>query len=202
MRQANQTSGTTGVCYSCNKLQKPAECRTQVIRAPRFLCRRGKIHKMCSLKEISKWSIALNSIRSRTHIGPRAAKHANHQVRNFIYYTDRHIELDGDSHGPEGRELLNDLIANSPYRRERALKAACSSIKARIGLWNGTLSKLTDLRKSEAAQHGVSRALIDDDCEGCEGGLQEHCTIRHTAHAPRLRRWRRPPRSSRSLPSG
>src|SRR5262252_2038463 len=64
------------------------------------------------------------------------AKHNNDRVRNFIYYIDRHIELDGDSHGPKGRELLDDMIANSPHRGARALRAACSSTKARIGLWN------------------------------------------------------------------
>src|SRR4030088_3440319 len=68
------------------------------------------------------------------------------RVRNFIYYIDRHIELDGDSHGPMGRELLEDLLANSPQRDERALRAACNSIKARIELWNGTLSTLRDKR--------------------------------------------------------
>src|SRR5438105_3647097 len=70
------------------------------------------------------------------------AKHNNDRLRHFIYYIDRHIELDGDRHGPMGRELLNDLIANSPHRSERALQAACGSIEARIELWNGTLSKL------------------------------------------------------------
>jgi hypothetical protein len=70
------------------------------------------------------------------------AKNNNARLRRFIYYIDRHIELDGDSHGPMGRELLSDLIANSPHRGERALQAACSSIEARIRLWNGTLSKL------------------------------------------------------------
>jgi hypothetical protein len=70
------------------------------------------------------------------------AKHDSDRLRHFIYYIDRHIELDGDSHGPMGRELLNDLIANSPHKSERAVQAACSSIKARIELWNGTLSKL------------------------------------------------------------
>jgi hypothetical protein len=70
------------------------------------------------------------------------AKHDNDRLRHVIYYIDRHIELDGDSHGPMGRELLSDLIANSPHRGERALQAACSSIEARIRLWNGTLSKL------------------------------------------------------------
>ena len=48
----------------------------------------------------------------------------NARLRHFIYYIDRHIELDGDSHGPMGRELLSDLIANSPNRGERAGQAA------------------------------------------------------------------------------
>ena len=80
------------------------------------------------------------------------AAHNSDRLRNFIYYIDRHIELDGDSHGPKGRELLEDLVTNSPHSEERARRAACSSIKARIGLWNGTLSKLRDSR-------GVERSL-------------------------------------------
>jgi hypothetical protein len=75
-----------------------------------------------------------------------AAKHDNDRLRHFIYYIDRHIELDGDSHGPKGRELLEDLVANSPDKEERALRAACSSIEARMGLWNGTLSKIRNGR--------------------------------------------------------
>jgi len=80
------------------------------------------------------------------------AKHDYDRLRHFIYYIDRRIELHGDSHGPKGRELLNDLIANSPHGSERALQAACSSIKARISLWNGTLSKLRN-------SHGVERLV-------------------------------------------
>jgi hypothetical protein len=72
--------------------------------------------------------------------------HENDSLRHFIYYIDRHIELDGDSHGPMGRELLEGLVADSPQRDERALRAACNSIKARIELWNGTLSTLRDMR--------------------------------------------------------
>jgi hypothetical protein len=77
------------------------------------------------------------------------AKHDNDRLRHFIYYIDRHIELDGDSHGPMGRELLEDLVANAPHREERARRAACSSIKARIELWNGTLDKLRNSRSVE-----------------------------------------------------
>ena len=78
----------------------------------------------------------------RRLLDPLYGAKSNARLRHFIYYIDRHIELDGDSHGPMGRELLSDLIANSPQRGERALQAACSSIEARIRLWNGTLRKL------------------------------------------------------------
>jgi hypothetical protein len=76
------------------------------------------------------------------------ARQDNNSLRYFIYYIDRHIELDGDSHGPKGRELLESLVANSSDKAERAMRAACGSIEARIGLWDGTLSKLRDSRKS------------------------------------------------------
>ena len=74
-------------------------------------------------------------------------------LRHLIYYIDRHIELDGDSHGPMGRELLEGLVANSPERDERALRAACNSIKARIELWNGTLNTIRDMRTKVAASN-------------------------------------------------
>ena len=79
------------------------------------------------------------------------AKNSNDRLRHFIYYIDRHIELDGDSHGPMGRELLENRVANSPDRGERARRAACSSIEARIGLWNGTLNKLCNGRIGESS---------------------------------------------------
>jgi hypothetical protein len=74
------------------------------------------------------------------------ARRDNASLRNFIYYIERHIELDGDSHGPMGRELLEGLVADSPQRHQRALHAACNSIRARIDLWNGTLSTLREMR--------------------------------------------------------
>jgi Protein of unknown function (DUF3050) len=70
----------------------------------------------------------------------------NESLRHLIYYIERHIELDGDSHGPMGRELLEGLVADSPERHQRALHAACNSIRARIELWNGTLSTLREMR--------------------------------------------------------
>jgi Protein of unknown function (DUF3050) len=78
------------------------------------------------------------------------ARRTNDPLRHFVYYIERHIELDGDSHGPMGRELLDGLVAGSPQKDERALQAACDSIKARIDLWDGTLSILRDMRTKNA----------------------------------------------------
>ena len=93
------------------------------------------------------------------------AKHNSDRLRHFIYYIDRHIELDGDSHGPKGRELLNDLVANSPHSGERALRAACNSINARIELWNGTLSKL---RNGSGVERSGERELTNNRWAGAE----------------------------------
>src|ERR1700733_9485057 len=79
------------------------------------------------------------------------ARHNDDRLRHFIYYIDRHIELDGDSHGPKGRELLEGLVANSPHMAEQAVRAACNSIKARIDFWNGTLNKLRNTPSVEAS---------------------------------------------------
>jgi Protein of unknown function (DUF3050) len=96
------------------------------------------------------------------------ARKTNDPLRHFVYYIERHIELDGDSHGPMGRELLDGLVADSPQTDERALHAACNSIKARIDLWDGTLSVLRDMRTKNATpliqaggrQMGEARAAI------------------------------------------
>jgi hypothetical protein len=78
------------------------------------------------------------------------ARKTNDPLRHFAYYIERHIELDGDSHGPMGRELLDGLVAGSPEKDERALHAACDSIKARIDLWDGTLNVLRGMRTRKA----------------------------------------------------
>ena len=78
------------------------------------------------------------------------ARETDDPLRHFAYYIERHIELDGDSHGPMGRELLDGLVAGSPEKDERALHAACDSIKARIDLWDGTLNVLRGMRTRKA----------------------------------------------------
>jgi hypothetical protein len=59
------------------------------------------------------------------------------QARGFAYYVERHIELDGDDHGPAGLRALAEMAGDDSATWQAAAAAAHSAITARIALWNG-----------------------------------------------------------------
>lgn len=60
----------------------------------------------------------------------------------FLYYLKRHIELDGDQHGPLASRLLASLCGSDAELWNEALVAAKRSMEARIQLWDGILALL------------------------------------------------------------
>ena len=64
------------------------------------------------------------------------------QAPLFAYYLKRHIEVDGEQHGPAAKAILAAATANDPQRRFEVLSAARRSIDARIRLWDGVLASL------------------------------------------------------------
>src|SRR6266446_4784360 len=57
---------------------------------------------------------------------------AKAEVPHFAYYLERHIELDGDSHGPWAREMLTALAGQSDSNWKEATSAAERAITSRI----------------------------------------------------------------------
>ncbi|QSX79056.1 DUF3050 domain-containing protein [Agrilutibacter solisilvae] len=55
----------------------------------------------------------------------------------FVFYLRRHIELDGESHGPMAQQIIERAIAGDPDRRAHVIRAAVESVRARIALWDG-----------------------------------------------------------------
>ncbi|HVK75910.1 MAG TPA: DUF3050 domain-containing protein [Kofleriaceae bacterium] len=64
-------------------------------------------------------------------------------ARKFTYYVERHIELDGDDHGPAARKALLQLCGQDPAAWAAARRAAEEAITARIALWDRVHSELT-----------------------------------------------------------
>jgi hypothetical protein len=73
------------------------------------------------------------------------------QAPLFAYYLKRHIELDGDQHGPAAKTMLAAGSADDPRRGVEILSAARQSIQARIKLWDGVLTSLNYDKRSGLA---------------------------------------------------
>ncbi|MEQ1802888.1 MAG: DUF3050 domain-containing protein [Gammaproteobacteria bacterium] len=57
----------------------------------------------------------------------------------FVYYLERHIQLDGDAHGPAASRLVASLLGRDPAALDSTRRAAAGALRARHLLWDGTL---------------------------------------------------------------
>lgn len=69
---------------------------------------------------------------------------AERQAPMFVYYLRRHIEIDGDSHGPMALRIIERATADDPAGRDLVVRAAIESIGARIALWDGVKQSLLE----------------------------------------------------------
>lgn len=61
---------------------------------------------------------------------------ANGNLSDFEYYLGRHIELDGDQHGPMAQQMLCEICGDCDSAWERAIAAANHTLSARKQLWD------------------------------------------------------------------
>ena len=60
----------------------------------------------------------------------------------FVYYLERHIELDGGDHGPLALELISNLCGNDEKKWKEVEETAIAALIARKKLWDEVSSKL------------------------------------------------------------
>jgi len=64
----------------------------------------------------------------------------------FVFYLKRHIEVDGESHGPMAQQIIDRAIDGDEGRQAMVIRAAIESVRARIALWDGVAAELARLK--------------------------------------------------------
>jgi len=66
----------------------------------------------------------------------------NNNLDKFVYYLERHIELDGGEHGPLALKLVADLCEDDSQKWKEAEEVAIDCLTARKKLWDVIYSNL------------------------------------------------------------
>ncbi len=70
------------------------------------------------------------------------ANFPNTDLSKLIYYFERHIELDGDEHGPMAMKMIAELCGNNQEKWNDVVRISKEALVKRIGLWDAIEARI------------------------------------------------------------
>ena len=105
----------------------------------------GKIHKIAAVFTFGREDLIPDMFISMIK---RMNRENEHNFDQIIYYFERHIEVDGDSHGPMALDMIKNLCGTDPLKWEEAISASKTALQKRIALWDGINFQITKKEKA------------------------------------------------------
>lgn len=111
------------------------------------IIKEGKTHKIAAVFTFGREDLIPDMFISMIK---RMNRENDHNFDQTIYYFERHIEVDGDSHGPMALDMIKNLCGTDPIKWEEAISASKIALRKRIDLWDGINLQITQKEKTIA----------------------------------------------------
>ena len=101
--------------------------------------RSGELHRIAACFTFGREDIIPEMFRN---IVEDLRKSNSARMERFIYYLDRHIEVDTDNHGPMALEMVAAICGDSAIKWREAEETAISAMKSRVQFWDSVVEMI------------------------------------------------------------
>ncbi len=125
------------------------ESTLKYLKANYAIIKRGRLHEMAAAFTFGREDLIPDMF---TEIVKELHQKFPGQLDAFVYYLDRHIELDGDEHGPMALKMIDELCGSDEQKWIEAEDACVEALEARLMLWNAIYGTLSPNPREKTAQ--------------------------------------------------
>ena len=141
LRAMDEVGADTGPVLKFIRELAPTDLPSEVREFVSFnldLARTGKTHEIAAVFFYGREKLIPEMFTSMT----TALEKSQSQYPALFYYLERHIEVDGDEHGPLAAKCLDLLCGDDPVKRREAHLAGKRALELRVQLWDKIRSRL------------------------------------------------------------